>query len=43
MYDLDNRMRMVFYPAVIGWILLGIWIATLRIRWKNLLLRNDNL
>lgn len=32
MYDLDSRMRMVFYPACIGWILLGVWIATLRIR-----------
>ncbi|MEK6780141.1 MAG: cytochrome c biogenesis protein CcsA [Bacteroidota bacterium] len=32
MYDLDSSMRMVFYPAVIGWILLGVWIATLRIR-----------
>jgi heme exporter protein C len=32
MYDLDSNMRMVFYPAVIGWILLGVWIATLRIR-----------
>jgi heme exporter protein C len=35
-YDLDNRMRMVFYPAVIGWILVGIWIATLRARFKAL-------
>ena len=33
-YDLDSRMRMVFYPAVAGWILLGCWIATLRIRIK---------
>jgi heme exporter protein C len=32
MYDLDNRMRLVFYPAVAGWTLLGVWIATLRIR-----------
>lgn len=31
-YDLDNRMRMVFYPAVIGWTLLGFWIASLRTR-----------
>ncbi len=31
-YDLDSRMRMVFYPAVAGWILMGYWIATLRIR-----------
>ena len=35
-YDLDNRMRMIFYPAVIGWFLLGLWIATLRIRYKTL-------
>lgn len=34
MYDLDSKMRMVFYPAVIGWILLGVWIANLRIRYK---------
>lgn len=31
-YDLDSDMRMVFYPAAIGWILLGVWISTLRIR-----------
>ncbi len=31
-YDLDNTMRMVFWPAVIGWTLLGVWIMTLRIR-----------
>lgn len=30
--DMDSTMRMVFYPAVIGWTLLGCWIATLRIR-----------
>ncbi|MCB0493939.1 MAG: cytochrome c biogenesis protein CcsA [Cyclobacteriaceae bacterium] len=34
-YDLDSRMRMVFYPAVAGWILLGVWIATLRVRMRN--------
>lgn len=27
--DLDNTMRLVFYPACMGWILLGVWIATL--------------
>jgi len=36
MYDLDSKMRMVFYPAVAGWILLGIWIATLRVRIRNI-------
>jgi heme exporter protein C len=30
--DVDIRLRMVFYPAVIGWSLLGVWIATLKIR-----------
>ncbi|MCB0595325.1 MAG: cytochrome c biogenesis protein CcsA [Lewinellaceae bacterium] len=27
--DLDNTMRMVFYPAVIGWTLLGFWMGNL--------------
>ncbi|MFI5149596.1 MAG: cytochrome c biogenesis protein CcsA [Bacteroidia bacterium] len=31
-YDLDSKMRMVFYPAVLGWILLGVWILNVRIR-----------
>ena len=30
--DIDSRLRMVFYPAVIGWTLLGVWIGTLKIR-----------
>lgn len=30
--DIDTRLRMVFYPAIIGWTLLGVWIATLKIR-----------
>jgi heme exporter protein C len=30
--DIDSRMRMVFYPAVIGWTLLGAWIASVKIR-----------
>ena len=30
--DMDNYMRPVFYTAVIGWILIGCWIATLRYR-----------
>jgi heme exporter protein C len=34
--DLDNRMRMVFYPAIIGWTLLGFWMANLRIRVKKI-------
>ncbi|MBL7917498.1 MAG: cytochrome c biogenesis protein CcsA, partial [Bacteroidia bacterium] len=28
-YDLDNNMRLVFYPAVIGWVLFSGWILNL--------------
>lgn len=31
-YDLNSNMRMVFYPAVLGWILLGVWISIVRIK-----------
>jgi heme exporter protein C len=34
--DIDARMRVVFYPAVIGWTLLGVWIVSLKVRMKNL-------
>lgn len=30
--DLDNTMRMVFYPAIIGWTLLGVWMVNLLYR-----------
>lgn len=30
--DLDNTMRIVFYPAIIGWILISTWIANVRSR-----------
>ncbi|MEQ8553596.1 MAG: cytochrome c biogenesis protein CcsA [Cyclobacteriaceae bacterium] len=33
-YDLDSQMRLVFYPAVIGWALLGFWLATIKIRYE---------
>ena len=41
-YDLDSNMRLVFYPAVIGWILIGIWISQLRFRIKSLEIINEN-
>lgn len=31
-YDLDSNLRMVFYPAILGWTLLGCWMATVRVR-----------
>lgn len=30
--DTSAQMEMVFLPAIIGWILLGVWIATLQFR-----------
>lgn len=41
-YDLDKNMRMVFYPAVIGWFLLGLWMATLSIRLDLIRHKQDN-
>lgn len=37
--DLDNTMRMVFYPAIVGWILFGIWMAG--IMWRTLRLKQE--
>jgi heme exporter protein C len=35
--NIDARMRIIFWPAAVpGWTLLGVWIATLRIRLKIL-------
>lgn len=34
--DLDNTMRMVFYPAIIGWTLIGSWMASLYFRARKL-------
>jgi len=31
-YDLDSRMRVVLYPAFLGWSFLALWIATIRYR-----------
>jgi len=30
--DMSNQMRPVFYTAIIGWVLIGLWISTLRYR-----------
>ncbi|WMX17352.1 MULTISPECIES: cytochrome c biogenesis protein [unclassified Aureispira] len=35
--DLDNTMRMVFYPAVLGWMMMGIWISNLGGRIERLM------
>jgi len=35
-YDLDSHMRMVFYPACLGWILIGCWIYSILFRVSSL-------
>jgi len=35
-YDLDEGMRMVFYPAVIGWIMVAAWIVQLNVRVRKI-------
>jgi heme exporter protein C len=35
-YDLDNTLRIFFYPAVIGWAGIGCWIAGLMARISSL-------
>ena len=34
--DIDNTMRTVFYPAILGWTLIGVWFLSLRVRIKKL-------
>jgi heme exporter protein C len=34
--DIDPLMRIVFWPAVLGWTLLGVWITTLYIRLQKI-------
>lgn len=33
---LEPSLRIVFYPAMLGWILLGIWIMNLRVRFRRI-------
>lgn len=38
-YDLNDNMRLVFYPAIIGFTLVATWIASIRIRTRLLELK----
>lgn len=35
-YDLNDNMKLVFYPAIIGWTLLGVWLVNIRVRLTQL-------
>ena len=34
--DMENTLRMVFYPAIIGFTLLGLWMASILIRYESI-------
>ena len=42
-YDTTPALRSVFYPAIIGWTLIGVWIVSLRVRLQLLSIKLDNL
>jgi heme exporter protein C len=41
--SLDSRMRFVFLPAVIGWILFAWWLTSLRIRYIKIKLEKNEI
>lgn len=41
-YDLNSNLRMIFYPAIIGWFLIGLWIASLNIRRRFIEFKLEN-
>lgn len=41
--DMDAVMRVVFYPAVIGWILMGTWFTQLKVRMRKVHSQLDEL
>jgi heme exporter protein C len=40
-YDFDSTLRMVFYPAVVAWIGIAVWISQLNIRFQKLKNKKD--
>lgn len=40
-YDLDSSLRIVFYPAVLGFILLGYWLYRINLTVRNIEISND--
>jgi len=40
-YDLDSSLRVVFYPAVLGFILLGYWLYRINLSIRNIEISND--
>jgi heme exporter protein C len=41
-YDLDDNMRLVFYPAVVGWVLFSYWLFEIKNRISLLKEKTDD-
>lgn len=39
---MEPIMRLVFYPAITGWILIAVWVLQLKTRYRKLKLKWDN-
>lgn len=35
-YDLDSKMRAIFYPAILGWTLIGVWMMQMGVKLKKI-------
>jgi heme exporter protein C len=40
-FDMDGAMRIVLYPAAVGWILMGLWLTQIKYRIRKLQMRID--
>jgi heme exporter protein C len=40
--NLDFTMRLVFYPAIAGWIIVGYWLTGIRVKMANIRQHLDN-
>ena len=40
-YDVDSKLRMVFYPAVIGWNIVGFWIVQVWMKAEKIKIKRD--
>ncbi|SEN49877.1 heme exporter protein C [bacterium A37T11] len=40
-FDLDNSMRLVLYPGIIGWMLLALWMLSIRYRYRIILFQKN--
>jgi heme exporter protein C len=40
-FDMDGAMKIVLYPAAVGWILMGLWLTQIKYRIRKLQMRID--